>query len=893
MTSPLRVLVVAHTHWDREWYHPAGHFRHRLVGLVDELLDDPPPAGTSFLLDGQAIVLDDYLAIRPERRAELSALLRDGRLEAGPWYVLADELIPGGEALVRNLLAGRDALRSLRADSPPVLYCPDAFGHPSALPDLATGFGLPTIVLWRGYGGRRWPSGDAMRWRAPSGAEAVLYHLAPDGYELGSSLPDATGMTEERWRRLESVIAPRATLGVALLPNGADHHARQRRQRESLAALAVAASSAAIVPSSLREFAAAVQDAARTRTLAVVQGELRDSYGYTWTLQGTFGSRASQKRENARLERLLVRDVEPWLALTRDGGDAGSRALARAAWRAMLEGHPHDTLCGTSIDAVAMALDARHADVADRAEPLRDDALLSLLGHDVERARNSHAEWRPSVVLRNRAPRARGGVVELELSATIADVAVGPGSAGRQGPRRRTPAWRVAGMPLQLLGRGERVDLTESPRDYPDADLVVEARAVGWIAEMPGYALETRTHGATGDVPTAVPSPVRVESTSMENGLLRVDVGDDGAVTIHDLRGGRAIEHAVSLEDATDVGDLYTPAIREPLPVPPPRRVRVVHRGPLRGELSLEWRLPSGSRRAPVSLCVVALVLDADAPFVRLRVNGFNSASDHRLRLRVATGLRDARTIADSAFHLAERRPLQLSEEDAAMEHVVPTAPLHRYVSRYAADAGATVFSDGLAEYEALADGTIAVTLLRAVGALSRHDLPERPGHAGWPADTPLAQSIGPYRAELALAPHGPDSPEQRHAVEQIADDVLLPLTGRTLRSNLGAPTIAGGLELEGEGLAFSAAMPARESGWIVLRCVNRLDREVRGRWHARRPIAEAKLARLDETIVEPVEADGDFVAFVAPPHAIVTLLVRWSEKREPSDTASSRGRTP
>src|SRR6185436_6478806 len=119
------------------------------------------------------------------------------------------------------------------------------------------------------------------------------------------------------------------------------------------------------------------------------------------------------------------------------------------------------------------------------------------------------------------------------------------GSAGRQGARRRAPAWRVAGMLLQLLGRSERIALTESPRDYPDADLVVEARAVGWTAEMPGYALEARAHGPTGDA-VGAPTPVRVEDTSMENGLLRVDVGDDGGVTVRDLRTGRVIEHALS-----------------------------------------------------------------------------------------------------------------------------------------------------------------------------------------------------------------------------------------------------------------------------------------------------------------------------------------------------------
>ena len=873
MTSPLRVFVVAHTHWDREWYHGAGRFRQRLVTLIDELLDDPPAEGESFLLDGQAIVLDDYLAIRPERTAELAALMREKRIEAGPWYVLADNLIPSGEALVRNLLAGRDTLRRLRAHAPSVLYCPDAFGHPAVLPDLADGFGCSLVIVWRGYGGARWPAGDTARWRAASGAELLLHHLAPDGYEIGSSLPIEASAAAERWRRLDAALRPRAVLGVSLLPNGADHHARQRGQRDAVRVLASVATSATIRASSLDDFASALTQSASDQILPVVEGELRDSYGYTWTLSGTLGTRAAQKRANAQLERALVRDVEPWIALGPGAGSSSQRATLLAAWRTLLEGHPHDTLCGTSIDLLADALDARHADVADRVEGLRGEAIAIVSGHDVERARHAQAEWRPAVVVRNRAPRERSGVVELALEATIADVAVGPGSATRQGARRRAPRWGVTGVPIQILERGERVALTEAPRDYPDADLVATARAVGWIRGIAGYSIESFASSSRSEAASEIPNTVEATDRSLDNGLLRVEVSDDGDVRIIDRTTGRVLERAISLENATDVGDLYTPAIRDSLASPDVRRIRLVHAGPMRGELAIEFR-----RRAPRSAaidCRVSIVLDADAAFVRLHVDGRNDAPDHRLRLRIATGLTGASTIADAAFHPTRREPIDIGESDARMEHVVPTAPLHRYVTRYGADAGATLFSDGLAEYESLADGSIAVTLVRAVGTLSRHDLPERPGHAGWPAETPLAQSIGPYSARFALAMHGADSEAQREEVERMADDVLLPLVGETLRSNLAEPHASGGLELVGAGLAFSAAMPARQAGWMVLRCVNRRAESVSGAWRMSRPVAEAHRARLDETPLAPLEVSDGVISFVADAGEIVTVLAR------------------
>lgn len=873
MPAPLTDLfVVTHTHWDREWYHTAERFRQRLVRLIDEILDDPPPVGESFLLDGQAILLEDYLAIRPERVAELAALLREGRVEAGPWYVLADELIPSGEALVRNLALGRESVRRLGGEPPPVLYCPDSFGHPAILPDLATGFGCALVVLWRGFGGARSPSADVVRWRGSGGNSVLVYHLPPDGYEFGSSLPTDADEPARRWMRIADVLVPRAVTGTAMLLNGADHHARQRDHEAGLSALAAAAAPVRVHAGSLGVAAHAIVEASKHVALDDVAGELRDSYGYTWTLQGTLGTRASQKRRNATAERRLVRDVEPWIALLAGGGDSATRALLNAAWRTLLQAHPHDTLCGTSIDAVADAFDSRLASAEAQSCGLREDALLGLVAHDRERARTSSSAWRPAVLLRNPVARARGGVVELTLHTTLADVAVGPASALSQGARRRAPAWRVAGVPLQILSRHERVALTESPRAYPDADLVVEARAVGWIAPLAGYIAETRMQTRGADV--TVPHPVVVGTRTLDNGRIRIEVSVNGEITLQDRELGRRIADVASLEGARDVGDLYTPALRESIAIGKPRRIRVVHRGPLRGEIAIEY--PVGSRTGGRGgVCRLSVQLDADSRAMRLLVRGDSRLPDHRLRLRVATGLTVSSTIADAAFLPVTRSSLAVTPRDEAMEHVVPTAPLHRWVARFGADAGAALVSDGLAEYESTNDGGVVVTLVRAVGELSRAGLPERPGHAGWPASTPGAQCIGPYEASFALQLFGADSPVARDEIEHLAEDILLPITGETLRSNLLEPQRSSGLELRGAGLAFSAAAPARREGWIVLRCVNQRGTSVEGAWRVGRGIAEAVRARLDETPLEALTVMENAVRFTAAAREIVTILVR------------------
>ena len=878
----LEAHVVTHTHWDREWYQPAERFRQRLVALIDELIDDPPGAGESFLLDGQAIIIEDYLDVRPDRADAFTALLRDGRLEAGPWYVLADELIPSGEALIRNLLAGRRVLRRHQAESPPVLYCPDSFGHPAALPALARGFGLQLIVLWRGYGGARWPAGDTVRWVAPGGEDAVLFHLPPSGYEFGSHLPTDDAGAHVRWERMRAELVPRSTTGVMLVPNGADHHARQTRFRDAIAALERAGAHDNVHRSSLRQFAESLLARSATQKLPVVRGELRDSYGYTWTIQGTFATRAHEKRLNARAERLLMREAEPWAALAALRG-ASRAPLVQRAWQTLLSAHPHDTLCGCSIDEVASAMEGRLRSAANQAMGIRDDAIADLLGHDPALARDHRDQWTPVVVVRNPAPRARSGVAILDIEEWVADVPVGPGSASIGSAAPALPALparrpRVSGLAApQVLTRSLRQARIESPRHYPDNDLVSVTRVAAWIPDSAAYGM---TSYALGSADAGAPEPesrVTADRVSLRNGRLIVQVSESGTVSVDDISSRRRIRSLFELIDETDVGDLYTPAPRARAAKVVCRGVRLVHRGPLRGELALRFRIPdpaAGGRKGDAG-AVIRLILDAGAPFLRVVVSGENRGEQRRLRLAFHSDIAGGVVWADAAFGAVLRQPVAFDEREAAMERPPRTAPLHRYVSLYNGNAGYTVFSDGLAEYEAGDDGTVAITLLRAVGDLSRNDLPERPGHAGWPAPTPGAQCIGEFAAAFAILLHGPRLAPAIDLVECCADDVLNPLSGVTLRSALRIPERVSGVALTGSGLAFSALKQSEDGEWLVLRCVNLRDDEVDGRWRLPFEARELCEARLDESVVRQLQPSGADIEFRAPPRGIVTILAR------------------
>ena len=84
--TALTFHLILHTHWDREWYQPHPAFRARLVPMLDDLLEalERDPGFRSFLLDGQTVLVEDFLAVHPDAAERLRALAAAGPQHSGP-----------------------------------------------------------------------------------------------------------------------------------------------------------------------------------------------------------------------------------------------------------------------------------------------------------------------------------------------------------------------------------------------------------------------------------------------------------------------------------------------------------------------------------------------------------------------------------------------------------------------------------------------------------------------------------------------------------------------------------------------------------------------------------------------------------------------------------------
>jgi alpha-mannosidase len=505
------VVVVSHTHWDREWYRPFEVFRARLCNMVAALLDllDSDPRFRHFMLDGQTVCLDDLLELRPSLGPRLQAHIDAGRIGIGPWYVLQDEFLVGAESIVRNLSQG---LRSARALGRPMAigYLPDAFGHIAQMPRILRGFGIETAVVWRGVGDAA--PGSEWRWRAPGGAEVLCLFL-PGGYGNAHRLGANRDHALERLRADLAHHLPLSHAGVLLWMNGNDHQSAEPEVPALLRALADELPEIDLEHASLERAAELVRARVAVASLPAVEGELRRATPSVPVLSGVWSARTWQKRSHDRVQSLLARLVEPFIAFSQ----LDRREAIAHAWRLLLQCQPHDSICGCSIDEVHREIATRLTRAELLGEALLSEAVAALMG-----VYTPDFALPEAIAIVNPHPFAISGFAEVMLQRLVGD----------QPFRLRDATGEVA---YEIVSR--------SPTDGPGL------RPAEWL-RLRLYARDLPAHGArlVEIEPGAASAPATPETTLVVRAI-------PGGLEVVDPQSGSLVVN--TFEDEGDRGDLY------------------------------------------------------------------------------------------------------------------------------------------------------------------------------------------------------------------------------------------------------------------------------------------------------------------------------------------------
>ena len=950
--STHHLILVPHTHWDREWYRTHEQFRYRLVRLLDGLLDmlEEDSEFRHFTLDGQSILIDDYLEVRPGARERLAKLVREGRILVGPWYVLPDEWLVSGEALIRNLRLGLRKAREL-GGSMNLGYVPDQFGHVGQLPQIFAGFGLEAAMLWRGVGAD--VEETAFLWEAPDGTSLFTVYLRY-GYGNAVMLPLDSEALAKRLREAASLLEPHSRIPTLLLMNGSDHELPQVGLPAALerAVRSLPGWSAEI--GTLPGFVARAKRESAS-DLPVHRGELRSGLRCP-LLPGCASARLPQKRSDFENDRLLTRYLEPlatWLSAL--GGEPDIEVID-LAWRIALENHPHDSICGCSVDRVHEQMESRFQRVADLA-----GVHLERVAWDWARAvavpqqgfgrgaGESLVVWNPhgagptevDAIIEADLPVSRGKVRAVHLR--DADGRRIPARADVVEPGAERYDWVLPTRVLEMLLPGLSGDfagnyvhemrvaetgaqltldfrLARSPSGFDaepvkraildrlEGGQIEEVRVRGhviprirlrFVDDLPGHGLRVyrlaRGRARRGRDRGRLQSERRADGgVRIANEIWSVEVAADGRVSLSNRIQGARIEDALRVVSEGDRGDEYN---FDPVPgaarVERPDRVRVFLGPACEGEVSAviaaKYRVPleiapdrdargKSSVVLPVTLRI-RLVSGLDRVDVESIVD--NTARDHRLRLHVRAPFAARRFEVESAFEIAER-PIDPPRDGFGSEHPsefpVGATPQRSFATLDDGHRALTVANRGSTEVDAVpeADGTtsLAITLLRAVGWLSRGDLRLRPGDAGPSLETAAAQVAGPHRAELSIRLHPVGEVERVCEAHRFAVPARAWIGG----GPVGAPLADGArlVEIDDPEVVVSAIEPRPDRGALLRLCNESAQpRTVTLRWNGFGARALEPVDLMERTVRErSVSTDKTGATLSLRPWGIATLRV-------------------
>lgn len=781
-----KVYIISHSHWDREWYMAYEQHHMRLIELIDDLLElfEVDPSFNSFHLDGQTIILDDYLQVRPEKRQAIQQAINEGKLRIGPFYILQDDFLISSESNVRNMLIGMEESR--KWGTPVMLgYFPDTFGNMGQTPQLMKQAGISAAAFGRGVK----PIGfdnqvleaenyssqySEMWWKGPD-QTAIFGLLFANWYSNGNEIPVEKEAALAFWKQKLADAEQYASTNHLLMMNGVDHQPAQKDISKAIHLANELFPDYEFIHSNFTDYLEAVQKDV-PEDLGSVEGELTSQETDGWyTLANTASARVYLKQWNTKVQRQLENITEPLATIAYEVSGNYPHDQLDYAWKTLMQNHPHDSICGCSVDSVHREMIPRFEKADEVGKYLAQDSLEQLTA--AIDTTGFPKDSFPFVIV-NTAGMDKTGEAEITIELERKRFAEGIPEQLYQElenlPKRKYHVETKSGATIPAILSEETVQFGyDLPKDRFRVPYMVKMIKVTLPLEnMPAFSWETfalvEGEAKAEEKETMIHQSGRI----IENGPLHLTIEKNGTITMEDRKNKRKLNNLHIFEDIGDIGNEYIfkqPFYDQPIlssnkensevkvlvDTPEIAKISILQEMeiPVSADERLEkeqqmvvefrYRKAERSKEKRILQIKTIMTIRKDSKKIDFETTLDNQMKDHRLRVLFPTKLHVEHHEADSIFEVV-KRPNHVSK---SWEN--PTNPQHQqvFVNIHDEEYGVTVGNFGLNEYEVTEDGQIAVTLLRSVGEL---------GDWGY-FPTPEAQCLGEHRFNYSIELHGPE----------------------------------------------------------------------------------------------------------------------------------------
>ncbi|AQQ72330.1 Mannosylglycerate hydrolase [Limihaloglobus sulfuriphilus] len=932
----MKAHIINHTHWDREWRYPLWQTRLMLVDFLDELIRLMEEGKCdSFLMDGQAAPILDYLEMRPEMQERVKSLIGSGKLEIGPWYTLPDEYPVDGEALVRNLVWGHRAAGELGGVLK-VGYTSFGWGQTAQLAQIYGGFGFDTAFIGKRVSSKRAPQSEFL-WRSPDGTELITSRFGGLGRQnlylklhmsalLGVNWETnewkeaglRTGIVfhqcdreqmEQDFFRIDhprefhpEMITPQRveslwkTMDESLLSNdrlmmnGCDYTAYQPLFHDILERIKQ------VDPvkgrdwqvTTLSRYAELMRQKIDPASLNVVDGELRDGPAITVT-GNALATRMHLKRLNKEAQNWLLRTAEPLSVMSSIIAEPPRREFLDMAWKFLLQSHPHDSINGVTQDETVSNVEDRLHQVIDLSKTVSSDAMAGIL-KTVDLSDFSKEDVLIAVF--NTSPYEQDEVVDAWINMPLQDE-----SSEQIPPPDGLQIYNADGSPADTQWLGC------SDESYPVAQL--HARPMGFKSKRHhllfrtgpikgcGYKIfkaaaidyDSVKNVAWADVDSRTGNVLKSPNT-LENEFFKVKMNSNGTFDLADKRLGKTFSGLNYFEDRGELGTYWSN--RRPhedrvyTSLGANAAVWAKENGPLQATLVSEvvMNIPVSGLRSldkrsdqlkPLTLRT-EVTLKSGCERVDVAVEFENNHEDHYLRVMLPTGIEKAE-YADAGGHfIVDRRPIRpAGPSDEAVWPDMATLPQNQFVDLSDGESGFAVINDCFTEYEVL-DNEERTLALSLLRSVQNWICTERVPSV-YPSQKG-GQCLGRHSYRYAIMPHKGSLHESKAALAgELFNTPLRPIQTNGHTGRLRSLDFSS-LSLSNPQLRVSTVKPAEQRPTVVLRLYNPTGEKQKTQIRTAADIKEAWQVSLNEDRLGTLDVSGKSVTVELEPYKIATFEI-------------------